>query len=241
MITSAMTHEEIWKQFRSCGDAFVRWLRHRMDDWHRVEKRQPAAWYGGKVYEWYHRGLNLHVLSVHCRLKESGYSHAHSTFIPVTTQHGTQYYKLHSVTHAIYIYTAHFIKRYAERMGFLYDMPSLLARLESRNPLLLNIYNDPDGKRCVLACRDGIVLADYDPVRKVNIMCTFVSNAMLSETQRRAHDIVAELTPYLDYCFSLIADDGSTASLHAMLPWVTHEFRKEASAIYATYYEDTEK
>ena len=240
MITSTMTHDEIWKQFLSCKERFVPWLKHKMEEWHKIEKRQLPAWYGGKVFEWNNRQLNLRVLSIHCRLKGSGYGQAHATFIPVDTHHGTQYYKLHSVTHAIYIYTAHCLKRYAERMGYMHNLPQLLAKMEARNPVMLNIYDAPDGKRCVLAVRDGLFLVEYDPVRKVNIMRTFVSNAMLSETQRKAHDVVAQLNPYFDKCFGSMAKDGSTALMHLVLPEVTKSFRAEAQAIYASYWEDKE-
>lgn len=237
MITPTMTHDEVWKHVLSCKERFVSWVKYRTEDWHKIEKKKPKNWYGGITYEWFNRQINLRILSVHTRLKVSGYGQGLATFVPVDTERGTHYYRLHHIPRCIYIYTAHYIKRYAERMGFINDIYTLLPKLESRNPVLINIYEEKETNRCVYAIRDGIILAEYDPKRNVNILRTFVSNAMLGETQRRAHEIVSRLTPIFDEAFGKLHKNGSTAAMNLLMPEIIKSFREEASAVYASYWE----
>lgn len=91
-------------------------------------------------------------------------------------------------------FTAHSIRRYAERALGRNDMPpeKVLMQMLKRNDKYIIVYAD-ERNNFVRACRDGIFLGVLNEPLHKEVFKTFVSMEMLRRTQRAAYDEVSGL------------------------------------------------
>ena len=90
-------------------------------------------------------------------------------------------------------YTPHFLRRYAERVLGVEDMPvnRVLAHIEREVAYTVLIYKDDTSK--VIATSMGLYLQKVDRRRGINICKTFVSIDMMRSSQIKAYEVVADL------------------------------------------------
>lgn len=92
-------------------------------------------------------------------------------------------------------YTAHYFRRYAERMGMDKDAPmkNIIKTFFTRNPEQCQEYKftEKDGENRIMACfRDGVAMARIKNGKQV--MMTFLPNDLLNRQQSKRRDILEE-------------------------------------------------
>ncbi|MGN1254609.1 MAG: hypothetical protein ACI4T9_08495 [Prevotella sp.] len=87
-------------------------------------------------------------------------------------------------------FSAHFFKRYSERSGKPYNMPSLINYYMMENRDVVKIYESEDGIEYAYASRTGIQLCRLDKERGISKFCTYVSLDMLGDTQKLALEAI---------------------------------------------------
>lgn len=236
MITLQMNRHEVHAQFQK-DEGFRRFFDHKIEEWKKIKKKMLPKQIGGKAWPWHSKKLHQDFIFIMC--KQTIYDDAVAVYAKVRGN-GRDYYYAPNINapEMVCVFSTHFWQRYAERMGFLFAMPQVIVKFHSRNPYQNAIYVNMVENRVVYATHDGILLCEIDQKRGLYIIRTFVSKAMLKETQREAYNVLDQLTAELDEYFGAAcrADILDFAS-DAIQDYIK-EFSLQASDIYAQYWEN---
>lgn len=133
----------------------------------------------------------------------------------------------------LHAYTAHFFKRFRERMSIDKRDEDLVMEYFNRNNINVLIYKDDEAHRAVYATNDGVSLISKDDRRHLAWFNTFVSNDMLLKKQKLAKDKVVDIIDKMDASFSLGEEEWNAKKvLHSLAIKSVFE---EVNQIYKTF------
>lgn len=123
-----------------------------------------------------------------------------STYITVFIPELNGWFDFHNDPTSLSFRTAHFYRRYAERVLGDKNLPveKVITEMHKRCIALCRIYKNEDTKNFVYACNDGIILGYVDMKKFIKVYTTFISNDMLKDIQSDAYDCVRNIISEYD-------------------------------------------
>jgi len=233
MITDTMTKNEVTGQFRKdFSDGLQAFIDYKGAEWLKVRKRLLPKQCGYKIYP-FSMDRQKYLLTY---FKSRDLMSVNSmTIFAVVKGYSTLYYILNPSLEEMCAVTSHFLCRYAERTGFPFSVQEALGRFSVENAYQKSIYWTED--RTVFACRQGLILAEWDKKRNFLVWKTFVSLDMLKDTQREAYEKIIVILDVMGEAYSKAHSNRELIFTSDIIETLSIGLSVEVKKIYAKYWE----